>query len=665
MDYVLAKDLASHSYILSGKNSFFLRFCDSGFKNKWCGYWFNGLKFLDYFAFKINEEWLSPENCKIFEYNHISSSLTFLLNDLDVKEFLYLSDKTGCLVCLLTFKNKSPERKKIDLWLEAGVNIRSWEEDWHDRKYGVKFFENKLLISSEKGSLVLTSFPFAIFEHEEVYRDHFPSGERERVFIPGNYKISFYIGPDSGHEVFFIFSPGESEKDCLENLKKEIENISLSYLEKEKNLENLKNNSLFKCNLNFLEELFNASVLNLEKLWFDSKVSGYLAGYPWFLQIWVRDLAWVLPAVIDYGEFEKARKSLETIFNFQSNGKMPNVIFLDGKASYNSSDSTPLTLIALYHYIMNSGDVVFLRNIENKLEKAIEFYKKNKDEKGFVFSKEKESWMDTLSREGKVLEVQAFWAKALKCCSKLFEILGKDSSELEEMALDLEKNLEKEFWNEEEKFYFDRIVNSKKYGEKTVNAIFPLLFGISKNWKDVLEIIEKEFTTDFGLRTISRNEITYNPSGYHTGSSWAWIIALFSGVEFLHKREKAFEYLKILADRLEKNCVCTIEEAWNSENGSLMLLKENKIEEGAYLQAWSSLAIRAIDEFMLGIKINAFENKIFVSPFLKEGMKVLRRKRIGNDLVDLIFKRKGKGVEVSYKSQKGKEYKIIKSPGLD
>ncbi|MEM5791153.1 MAG: amylo-alpha-1,6-glucosidase, partial [Candidatus Aenigmatarchaeota archaeon] len=568
-------------------------------------------------------------------------------------------------ICLLNFKNKTPERIKVDLKLEAGINIRSWDEDWHERKYEVKFFDNKLLISSEKGFLVLSSFPFPTFEHKEIYRDHFPGGEKERVFIPGNYNISFYLGPESGHEVFFIFSPGEKE-DSLKNFEKEMENFSLSYLEKEKNFERIKNNSIFKCNFEFLEKLFEASVLNLEKLWFDSKVSGYLAGYPWFLQIWVRDLAWVLPAVINYGEFEKARKSLETIFKFQSNGRIPNVIFLDGKASYNSSDSTPLALIALEHYITNSADVPFLKDIENKLEEIIEFYKKNKDENGFIFSDEKESWMDTLSREGKVLEIQAFWAKALRSCSKLFEILGNDSSELEEMALNLEKNLEKEFWNENEKFYFDRIFDSRKYGEKTLNAIFPLIFKISKNWKNVIERIESdEFTTDFGIRTISKEESLYNPSGYHTGSTWAWLVALFSAVEFLHKREKAFDYLKILSDRLERNCIYSLEEAWNSENGSIVLFKDSKIEESAYLQAWSSLTIRAIDEFMLGIRINAFENKIFVSPFLKDGMKVLRRKRIGNDWVDLIFKRKGRGAEVSYKSQKGKEYKIIKAPSLD
>ncbi len=663
MELVLAKDLSSHSYIISSKKSFLLRFCDTGFKNKWCGFWFEGRKFLDYFAFKVNEEWLSPNNCKIFEHNQISSSHSFSLKDLDVKEFLYLSSRNGSLICILNFKNKAYERVRVDVLLEMGVNIRDYDEDWHDRKYSVKILDKKILITSEKGCLLVGSFPFGNFEHEEKYRDHFPSGEKERVFIPGNYLISFYLGPESSHQVFFIFSAGENEEDCIKNFEDEINNFSSTYLEMERDLEILRRNSIFKCNLSFLERLFEISVLNLEKLWYDSKISGYFAGYPWFQQIWVRDLAWVLPAVVDYGEFEKAKKSLQTIFSFQSEeGKLPNVIFLNRKAIYNSSDSTPLSLIALHHYVLNSGDLEFLNLLEKNVEKALEFYEKNKNENGFIFSKEKESWMDSLGREGYVLELQAFWANALKCCSELFEILGKGGKEIEKESLELERNLEKEFWNEEEKFYFDRI-SSFKHREKTINAIFPLFFRIAKNWKDVLEKMEsEEFTSNFGVRCVSAKESFYNPSGYHTGACWAWLLCILSAVEFMHAREKGFDYLKILFDRIGKNCVLSLEEAWNPENGSSVLMKENKVEESAYLQAWSSLAIRAIDEFMLGIKINAFEGRIFLSPFLKDGMVVERRKRMGNDWVNLAIRRKGRKIEVNLKSELGKEYKIVKAP---
>lgn len=82
------------------------------------------------------------------------------------------------------------------------------------------------------------------------------------------------------------------------------------------------------------------------------------------------------------------------------------------------------------------------------------------------------------------------------------------------------------------------------------------------------------------------------------------------------------------------------------------------------MQAWSSLAIRAIDECMLGIKVNALKNKLIVSPCLLDGMKVKRRKRVGDDWVDLTFKRKGRRVEIKYESQQKKEYKLIKAPLL-
>ncbi len=668
MELVLAKDLKSKSYILTGKNSFFYRFCDTGFKNKWCGFWFDGIKFLDYFAFKLNDEWLSPANCKSFEYNEISASHNFCLADLDAKEFLYLSETTGSLICVITVKNNSSERRKIDLFLEMGVNIKDWNENWHERSYSTKCLENKFVINSEKGSMAFGSFPFGCLDSKEEYKEHYPGGEKQRIFIPGIYKISFYLGPESSQEAFFILAPGANELNALKNFENEINSFSFSYLEKEKKLAKIKNMARFESNLDFLDKLFESSVISLEKLAFNSSFGfGYFAGYPWFLQFWGRDLAWVLPAIIDYGNFEAAKNALRTLFKFQSkDGQIPNIIFLNGETRYNSADSTPLTLIALYHYVMNSGDVLFLNEIERNLEKVFDFYRSKKDKNGFVNSEEKETWMDSLERRGKVLEIQAFWIHALKCGAKLLEILGKDPKKIKEEALKLEKNFEKEFWNEKDKFYFDRILNGKKFKEKTANVIFPLFFGISRNYGESIKRIESdEFTSKFGIRTISKNENIYNPAGYHTGSSWAWLIALFAGIEFKYGNvKKGLNYLRILFKRLNKNCISAIDEAWNSENGSSMLLKGNKLEEGACLQAWSSLAIRAIDECMLGIKVNALENKLIVSPCLLDGMKIKRRKKIGDDWVNLTFKRKGRKVEIKYESEHKKEYKLIRAPLL-
>jgi hypothetical protein len=71
MELFIAKDLSKYSYILSGKKAFFHRFCDTGFKTKWTGFWHDGKKFIEYFAFKVNDVWLSPLNCISFFQNEV------------------------------------------------------------------------------------------------------------------------------------------------------------------------------------------------------------------------------------------------------------------------------------------------------------------------------------------------------------------------------------------------------------------------------------------------------------------------------------------------------------------------------------------------------------------------------------------------------------------
>jgi hypothetical protein len=43
-------------------------------------------------------------------------------------------------------------------------------------------------------------------------------------------------------------------------------------------------------------------------------------------------------------------------------------------------------------------------------------------------------------------------------------------------------------------------------------------------------------------------------------------------------------------------------------------------------------------------------------------MRIVRRKRIGSDFVDLFFERIGNELKITYKSKNKEEYKIIVSP---
>lgn len=665
MELILAENLSNHSYILSGKKAFFYRFCDTGFKNKWTGLWAMPYKFLEYYAFIVNGHWLSPDNCINFNCSETFSSHQFNLEDLIVREFLFIPEDSKALVCILTFQNLSQDKKNIKLGLEVAINIREREENWHERMYEVKVIEDKILINSEKGSFVLGTFPSGKLGSSQEYREHHPSGEKQRCFIPSMYFIDLVLNEKSKEDVFFIFSCGNNESDAIASYENTTKPLLPAYIEKEKENIELISNAKLDSGIEFIDNLFRWSVISLEKLAFNSDHGfGYFAGFPWFTQFWGRDLGWMLPAVIDYGNFEAARESLRTLVKFQSEGRIPNTIHTNGKVNYNSIDATLLWIIALNYYVKNSGDVLFLNEMKDSLIKAIEWCRqRDKDRDGFIEAKEKETWMDTLDRTGKPIEVQTFLIEALKSAGDLFQLLGNlnRARAMREQANKTEKNFERKFWDEKEKFYFDKM-NDKI---KTINSIFPLVFDISQNPEEVLARIEsEEFTSKFGVRTVSKDETIFNPAGYHTGSAWGWITALAACVEFKNNRvEKAFEYLEMLNKNLNRNCIGAIEEAWNSENNEPTLLKGKMWEEGCCLQGWSSaLLIRCIDEFMLGIKINALENSIIVSPSLLDGMRIVRRKRIGNDFIDLTFDRIGNRLKVKYKSRNGKMYKVIQAP---
>ncbi|MEM5834603.1 MAG: amylo-alpha-1,6-glucosidase [Candidatus Aenigmatarchaeota archaeon] len=662
MSVLLASDLSKNSYILSGKKVFFHRYCDTGFKTKWTGLWQDSKKFLDYFSFKINGIWLSPENCKSFEFGEIDATHFFNLKNIELKEFLQVPENLNSFISLLTIQNNSEKEEKIKVEVEIGINIREREENWHERSYLTRFYDNKLIVNSEKGCLIFGSSPTGNFEQKPIYKDHYPSGEKQRCFIPGNYFLDFVLTPKSSKEIFFIFSLGNNEVEALAEFEKTKTSLFSLFFEKEKKYQELLSITKFSCGMEELEELFRWSVINLEKLAFNSNFGfGYFAGYPWFTQFWGRDSGWIIPAIVDLGKFEEAKEALKTLASFQSEeGKIPNVIYMNGKVDYNSADSTLLWIIALNHYLKNSGDISLIKSLKKNFFKALDWIKSKENKDGFIEHGEKETWMDTLERKN-ALEIQAMLIASLKAASEIAKIFWEDN-ELWQKATKLEKKFEKFFWSEKENFYVD-FINGRK--ARTINSIFPLFFGISRNARKVLKTIEsEEFTSDYGVRTISKKDSEYNPAGYHTGSSWGWIVGLVACSEFKNKNyKKGLDYLRILYKNLNQSCVKSLGEAWNAENNDVNLWKVNFSEPGACLQGWSSaLVIRCVDEFLLGMNIYAKEKTVILSPSLWPGAKILRRKRIGNDFVDFTIRRVRNKVEVSYKSENNLKYKIILRP---
>lgn len=604
-----------NAILLSNGNIFFHRFLDGNFKTKWTGLWKAHKKYLEYFAIKADNVWLTSV-LKDVKYNFIKDEVQFeyFLNDSKIIEKNYLLGNSLII--------EVESEKEHEFEIELAFNIREWKENYHDRTYEIKYFPNGYEIFSSKGKLKVEINRECQFKGIEFYKVHYPSFQAQKCFVPRIIKLK-------------------------------AKNFSLR-INVEKEIRDFYDNRQFLFKIKtvfpkrFVNRLFYVSALNLRKLYYKEK-NFFFAGYPWYAYLWARDSAYMVIAASEIGMFEEARNTLKNLIEKEKDGKIPNFVVED-EISYNAEDSNPLFLISLYNYIQNSGDLDFFVKYLDRIENLINYYFSRKDKRGFIYCSKNSTWMDTIGKEGYFLEVQVFWATALKYVYEIFKNLGKERKELIEASEKLKENIIKHFYINE--IFVDE-PESKNYN---INTIFPLVFDIL-NSRELLEKIERDFKAKTGYSTIPISNIFFNPKSYHSGSSWGHINALIAYIQAKYKNiNSSLETLRKIYEMRNVFCLQCLPEAWNSMEKDLRLIKPIGIEEGAYLQGWTAACtILAINE-LIGIKTNALNNEIIIEP--KINGKIFKRKAIGYDIVDIKVERKNNKTFVKYRSFLGKKYNV-------
>ncbi|MFH1588606.1 MAG: amylo-alpha-1,6-glucosidase, partial [Candidatus Diapherotrites archaeon] len=388
--------------------------------------------------------------------------------------------------------------------------------------------------------------------------------------------------------------------------------------------ESKKIDELISCNYKELEKGFIDSAKGIGLL---ENNENFFAGYPWFLQYWGRDNLWSLSSLISLREFETAEKVLEYFWKNNQNGKIPNFIERE-KITFNSIDASLLFLIGLQNYVFASGNKKILKKID--YWKVLKFLR-TQEKDGLIYHQGNATWMDSISRTGAGIEIQALYLKALHSVRNLLVLEKelKEVHEIEKKAVELNRKIIQKF---ERNSIFADLINERNELVKTCN---PLVYLMQKKATEKeIELFEsQEFNCAKGILTRSFNEKSFNSEGYHTGLSWSLCTGWMACAEFkAERKEKGIKYLMKLVEDLNSDCVGGIGECWNL-NGKL---------KGCGTQLWGhSFVIKAIDEFMLGIKLNAFEKTIYLKPQLLEKINYLKRKmRLGNTLFDLTVERK-------------------------
>lgn len=348
-----------------------------------------------------------------------------------------------------------------------------------------------------------------------------------------------------------------------------------------------------------------------------------LAGYPWF-STWGRDALIALPGLtLVTNRPEWSEKILKLTIEKTENGLVPNR-FHGENIEPNSTDASLLLIVTLFQHLLYTGETKIFEENWDVLNNIMGRYSSPKDEKvgmggdGLIWVAGGTTWMDAkvddhcvTPREGKPVEINSLWYNSLKIMKKVGEIIGEET----EFGIEpdrVKRSFQKKFWNSEKEYLSDVLVGDRSDDSLRPNQLFTLslpfpMLGKNKGRK-VLDKVEKELETPFGLRSLPRNSANYKGRyqgdmrtrdlAYHQGTVWSWLIGPYS--RSLNKfrggtgRKKAKKLIESLLEKhLGEAGLGTISEVFDGDRPHR--------PDGCISQAWSvGEILRAYAEDVMG-----------------------------------------------------------------
>jgi predicted glycogen debranching enzyme len=287
-----------------------------------------------------------------------------------------------------------------------------------------------------------------------------------------------------------------------------------------------------------------------------------LAGFPWFTD-WGRDTFIAMRGlVIARGRFQEAEAILDAWTSSLSHGMLPNRFLDDGDApEYNSVDSSLWFIVASHELLVRSKqahysvDPTIARRLLESFDSILAAYERGTrygiaaDRDGLLRAGTpgvQLTWMDAKVGDtvitpwiGKPVEVQALWINALR----IGGIHSMQWAELEQRAT---ASFASRFPNPDNGGLYD--VVDVDHFEGAVDARirpnqifavgglpFPIIEGDSA--RALVQLVERELLTPFGLRSLNPTDPSYCPryvgtpcerdSAYHQGTDWPWLMGPF------------------------------------------------------------------------------------------------------------------------------------------
>jgi len=391
--------------------------------------------------------------------------------------------------------------------------------------------------------------------------------------------------------------------------------------------------------------------------------TGLVAGYrtsgesqrPGFAWFFGRDSFWTSFALNAAGDFSDSRTALAFISKYQrEDGKISHEIsqganFVDWFKGYPypyaSADATPLYIIAMNDYVVESGDAAFAKEKWESLRKAYEFLKSTYDARGLPQNLGVgHGWVEG----GPLLPVKTEYyqsglgAEALRALANLARATGQ-----EELNKALEKDFEKQralvnesFWIAPEKrFAFALDKNDQKVDEPSVLATVPMWFGLPSE-ADAVPMIQQlaglDHQTDWGMRIISVNSPKFSGGGYHYGSVWPLFTGWASVGEYrYHQAFPAYANLRA-------NALLALDGSLGHVTEVLSGDYYQPLSTSSPHQIWSAaMVVSPLLRGMFGLHADAAKHTMTFAPHAPVDWTAfsVRGVAVGTDTLDLTYKK--------------------------
>ncbi|SHJ05707.1 amylo-alpha-1,6-glucosidase [Pseudozobellia thermophila] len=345
-------------------------------------------------------------------------------------------------------------------------------------------------------------------------------------------------------------------------------------------------------------------------------------------------------------------------------GEMAAMAELPFKKYYGTVDATPLFVMLAGEYHKRTGDLKTIKRIWKPIEKALDWIDRygDIDQDGYVEYQAKskngltnQGWKDShdsiFHANGQLAggsialcEVQGYVYSAKRHGARLAKLFGYDekSARWEADAIRLKERFNRDFWDDTLNSYVLALDGNKEACKvKSSNAGQVLFTGIAdpeKADKLVKTLLQPDMFSGWGLRTLSSDEIRYNPMSYHNGSVWPHDVALVAdGMGKYGYQEQA---LRLMTGLFDASLFTPLQRM-----PELFCGFGKRTGEGptAYPvacspQAWSVAAVFLLLKSILQIDIDHGKKELcFFKPILPEYLRRIRIKdmELGGKKVDI------------------------------